>query len=113
MLFADRFDLHKCSEVCGGDLSTFHEQQIRVRVVRGDLIDNALLREAIRGSEAVLSALGPASLLHPKDLLITRATEAITSVMKQENVNRLIAISSAPPPTRATVSMGRSGFRRC
>ena len=65
----------------------------RVRVVRGDLTDSPL-RETIRGSEAVLSALGPTALPHPKDLPITRATEAIISAMKQESVNRLIAIST-------------------
>ncbi|MBP2448106.1 putative NADH-flavin reductase [Rhizobium leguminosarum] len=66
----------------------------RVRVVRGDLTDHALLREAVRSSDAVISALGPTSLQHPKGRPITRATEAIISAMKQENVQRLIAVST-------------------
>lgn len=69
-------------------------EEPRVRVVRGDLSDIALLRDAIRGSDAVLSALGPTSVPHPRDLPITRATEAIISAMRQEDVGRLIAVST-------------------
>ncbi|MET2525778.1 NAD(P)H-binding protein [Ralstonia pseudosolanacearum] len=65
-----------------------------VRVIRGELTDSELLREAIRESDAVLSALGPSRQPHPKDLPITRATEAIISAMKQEQVKRLIAVST-------------------
>ena len=72
--------------------STFHDPD--VRVIRGSLTDITLLREAIRGSDAVLSALGPTALRHPSGLPITKATEAIISAMKQENVTRLIAIST-------------------
>ncbi len=66
----------------------------RVRVVRGDLLDSAVLREAVRGADAVLSALGPSKTPHPKDLPITRATQAVICAMSQENVTRLIAIST-------------------
>ncbi len=69
-------------------------EEPRVRVVRGDLADMALLREAIRGSDAVISALGPTSFPHPKDLPITCATEAIISAMGLEDVQRLIAVST-------------------
>lgn len=72
--------------------SAFHDPD--VRVVRGSLTDATLLREAIGGSDAVLSALGPTALRHPSGLPITKATEAIISAMKQENVTRLIAIST-------------------
>ena len=66
----------------------------KVRVIRGDLTDNHPLREAIGGSDAVLSALGPTSIQHPRGLPITRATEAIISAMKAQNVKRLIAVST-------------------
>ncbi|WP_042859004.1 NAD(P)-dependent oxidoreductase [Dickeya sp. NCPPB 3274] len=69
-----------------------------VRVVRGELTDRNRLREAISGSDAVLSALGPTSLKHPKNLPITTAMNAITSVMKQEGVKRLIAVSTGTAP---------------
>lgn len=72
--------------------SAFHDPD--VRVVRGSLTDVTLLREAISGADAVLSALGPTAPRHPSDLPITKATEAIISAMKQENVTRLIAIST-------------------
>jgi len=65
-----------------------------VRVIRGEFTDVGSLRVAIRGSDAVLSALGPAKMPHPKDMPITRATEAIVSAMKQEHVKRLIAVST-------------------
>jgi putative NADH-flavin reductase len=62
-----------------------------VRIIRGDLTDRTLLEEAIRGADAVLSALGPTKLSHPKDLPITRATDAIISTMEQVGVKRLLA----------------------
>lgn len=70
----------------------------RVRVVRGELTDAALLGDAIRGSDAVLSALGPTSLRHAKDLPITRATEAIIVAMQRERVARLVAVSTGTAP---------------
>lgn len=72
--------------------SSFH--RANVRVVPGELTNRDALTEAIDGSDAVLSALGPTSPQHPNDMPITRATEAIISVMKQEDVSRLIAVST-------------------
>lgn len=65
-----------------------------VRIIRGELTDMNCLQAAIRGSDAVLSGLGPAKMPHPKGLPITRATEAIISAMKREHVKRLIAVST-------------------
>ncbi|MDA8519262.1 NAD(P)-dependent oxidoreductase [Acidovorax sp. NCPPB 4044] len=65
-----------------------------VRAISGALTDAARLREAIRGSDAVLSALGPTALRHPGDLPITHAMEAIILAMEQEGVKRLIAVST-------------------
>lgn len=70
----------------------------QVRVIRGDLLDTERLAEAVCGSEAVLSALGPTSLKHPNDLPIARAIQAILSVMQQEGINRFIAISTGTAP---------------
>jgi putative NADH-flavin reductase len=71
-----------------------------VSVVRGDFADMNRMQEAIRGSTAVLSALGPTRFSHPGNLPITHATEAIITAMKRERVSRLIAVStgSAPDP---------------
>ncbi|KQQ78206.1 flavin reductase [Xanthomonas sp. Leaf131] len=65
-----------------------------LRVLRGDLTDTALLRDAVRGSDAVVSALGPTTVPHPGNQPITRATEAIIAAMAAENVSRLIAVST-------------------
>lgn len=69
-------------------------QNPNVNVIRGELTDKERLKEAIRGSDAVLSALGPTSPQHPKELPITRAIEAVISAMRDEHVKRLIAIST-------------------
>ncbi|QCJ01045.1 NAD(P)-dependent oxidoreductase [Agrobacterium larrymoorei] len=79
-------------------------QDDRVHVVRGDLSDSAVLREAVRGADAVLSALGPSKTPHPRHLPITRATQAVISAMKEENVTRLIAISTGTRTAGTTVS---------
>jgi uncharacterized protein YbjT (DUF2867 family) len=73
----------------------------RVRIVKGDLLDPAALDEAIAGSAAVLSALGPTRLPHPKDLPITRATGAIIQAMARQKVRRLIAVSTGTAPDPA------------
>lgn len=83
----------------GIDITVFARSQTpfthpQVRVVRGDLTDLDVLRDALRGTDAVLSALGPTSLAHPGDLPITHATRAIISAMKLENIDRLIAVST-------------------
>jgi putative NADH-flavin reductase len=69
-------------------------QNPNVNVIRGKLTDKERLKEAIRDSDAVLSALGPTSPQHPKNLPITRATEAIISAMQEEHVKRFVAIST-------------------
>lgn len=72
--------------------SSFHKQN--VRVVRGDITNIEVLRDAISGADAVISALGPTKFPHPKDLPITRATDAILKVMMEEQVKRFVAVST-------------------
>src|SRR5690242_12904896 len=69
-----------------------------VRIVRGELTDMKILAEAIRGADAVLSALGPTQTNHPKDLPITQAYKAIIPVMQHEGVKRLIVTSTPTAP---------------
>jgi putative NADH-flavin reductase len=71
-----------------------------VDVRRGELDDVALLREAVRGSDAVLSGLGlrlpglaPWAKPEQADFL-DRSTTAIISAMQAEGVKRLLAISA-------------------
>lgn len=65
-----------------------------VRIVQGDLTDKTIVREAVHEADAVLSALGPTSLNHPRDIPITRATETILAAMVDEQVMRFVATST-------------------
>jgi hypothetical protein len=69
-----------------------------IKIIKGELTDKKLLAETIRGADAVISALGPTRLNHPKNLPITEAYKAIISVMEQEGVKRLITTSTGTAP---------------
>lgn len=65
----------------------------RLRVVQGELGDPARLEEAIAGSEAVLSGLGPVRG-GPKDIMEV-AAKTLIPVMKKAGVGRLITVTGA------------------
>jgi uncharacterized protein YbjT (DUF2867 family) len=70
----------------GGDLKG-------AKVIVGDARDETALREALKGRDAVVSALGtPASPFREVTLLST-ATRALVSAMKVEHVSRLVCIT--------------------
>jgi uncharacterized protein YbjT (DUF2867 family) len=72
----------------------------------GDARDEATLRRALKGREAVVSALGtPASPFREVTLLST-ATRALVNAMKLEQVSRLICITGIG----AGDSKGHGGF---
>ena len=76
------------------------------KLIVGDARDERALREALRGRDAVVSALGtPASPLREVTLLST-ATRALVDAMKAERVSRLIAITGLG----AGDSVGHGGF---
>jgi len=60
-----------------------------VTVVEGQLDDETLLRQTIRGHDAVISVIGP-SPQQPHDHVITDAYKTIFAAMKAENVARFI-----------------------
>lgn len=71
-----------------------------VRVLRGDLTNETFLRDAVRGQDAVLSALGlrlrglaPWHQPERPDFLVA-STAALVAAMKAEGVERLLAISA-------------------
>lgn len=71
-----------------------------VRVLRGNLTSEGFLREAVRGQDAVLSALGlrlkglaPWNKPERPDFLVA-STSALLGAMKAEGVMRLLAISA-------------------
>jgi uncharacterized protein YbjT (DUF2867 family) len=77
-----------------------------VRLVVGDVREAKVLREALRGQDAVVSALGtPASPFRDVTLL-SSATRALVQAMKAEHVARLVAITGIG----AGDSRGHGGF---
>ncbi|MBW7963251.1 NAD(P)-dependent oxidoreductase [Bradyrhizobium sp. BR 10261] len=77
-----------------------------VRLVLGDVRAAKVLREALRGQDAVVSALGtPASPFRDVTLL-SSATRALVQAMKAEHVARLVAITGIG----AGDSRGHGGF---
>jgi uncharacterized protein YbjT (DUF2867 family) len=76
------------------------------QLVLGDARDEATLRRALEGREAVVSALGtPASPFREVTLLST-ATRALVNAMKLEQVSRLVCITGIG----AGDSRGHGGF---
>lgn len=76
------------------------------KLVVGDARDEKALRQAVKGQDIVISALGtPASPLRDVTLL-SIATQALANAMKAEKVSRLIAITGMG----AGDSAGHGGF---
>lgn len=76
------------------------------KIVVGDARDETMLRQAVNGRDAVISALGtPASPFRDVTLLST-ATRALVSAMKAEHVSRLVTITGMG----AGDSAGHGGF---
>jgi putative NADH-flavin reductase len=63
-----------------------------LRVVRADIRDPGSLREAIRASDAVVSAVGPAG--RKSGNLYSDGARAIVTAMRETGVGRLLAITS-------------------
>lgn len=77
-----------------------------LRLVVGDARNETALRQAVKGRDAVISALGtPASPVKEVSFLST-ATRALVSAMKSEQVQRLITITGIG----AGDSAGHGGF---
>jgi putative NADH-flavin reductase len=77
-----------------------------VTIIQGDAQDEKALREALKGRDAVISALGtPPSPLREVNLLST-ATQALVRAMKSEKVSRLVCITGIG----AGDSAGHGGF---
>lgn len=75
-------------------------------VILGDVRDEGALRQALKGQDAVVSAIGtPASPFREVTLLST-ATRAVVKAMKAEQVHRLVCITGLG----AGDSKGHGGF---
>ncbi len=82
-----------------GDLGGAH-------LVTGDARDANVLRSALKGQDAVLSALGTPASPFREVTLLSSATWALVEAMKAEQVSRLVAITGIG----AGESAGHGGF---
>lgn len=77
-----------------------------VKLFVGDARDETSLREALKGRDAVISALGTPASLFKEVTFLSAATRVLVSAMKAEQVSRLIAITGIG----AGDSTGHGGF---
>jgi len=76
------------------------------KVVVGDVRDEKALLEALKGQDAVVSALGTPGSPFREVRLLSTATRALVSAMKAEHVSRLVCITGMG----AGDSAGHGGF---
>ncbi|MBZ9740876.1 MULTISPECIES: NAD(P)-dependent oxidoreductase [unclassified Mesorhizobium] len=76
------------------------------KLIVGDARDEEVLRQALKGRDAVISALGTAASPFREVTLLSSATRTLVTAMKAENVSRLVAITGLG----AGDSAGHGGF---
>lgn len=76
------------------------------RLVAGDARDVGALRSALKGQDAVVSALGTPASPFKEVTLLSTATQALVTAMQEEHVSRLVAITGIG----AGNSAGHGGF---
>jgi len=64
----------------------------RLRIIKGDVLDRALVREAVEGHDVVISALGRGMNLGPTTLIST-GTQNIVQGMQYSKVRKLLVVS--------------------
>jgi len=78
----------------------------RAKLIVGDARDEIALRQALKGRDAVISALGTAASPFREVTFLSSATRTLVSAMKAEQVSRLICITGIG----AGDSAGHGGF---
>ncbi|MET4066135.1 uncharacterized protein YbjT (DUF2867 family) [Bradyrhizobium sp. S3.2.6] len=76
------------------------------KLIVGDARDEKVLRQALKGRDAVVSALGTRASPFREVTLLSTATRALTSAMQIEQVSRLVCITGMG----AGDSVGHGGF---
>ncbi|MDB5614311.1 MAG: flavin reductase [Devosia sp.] len=76
------------------------------KLVIGNALDEVVLRQALKGQDAVISALGTPPSPFKEVTLLSTATRALVSAMQAEHVARLVAITGIG----AGDSVGHGGF---
>ena len=82
----------------------------RLRVVVGELSDPAAIQQAVQGSQAVISALGPSLKRGATGTPVTDGTNNILKAMQATGVNRFIGLAtpSVPDPRDQPTLKGRA-----
>ncbi len=76
------------------------------KLIVGDVRDEIALRQALKGQDAVISALGTPASPFREVTLLSSATRVLVSAMKAEHVSRLVSITGIG----AGDSAGHGGF---
>jgi putative NADH-flavin reductase len=76
------------------------------KLIVGDVRDEKVLREALKGQNAVVSAIGTPASPFSEVTLLSTATRALVGAMKAEHVSRLVCITGMG----AGDSVGHGGF---
>ncbi|MGA9491773.1 MAG: NAD(P)H-binding protein [Mycobacterium sp.] len=74
------------------------ESDPRRVTIAGELSDQARIQQAVRGSEAVISALGPLLRRNSKGTPVTDGTMNIVAAMQTEHVGRYIGLATPSVP---------------
>jgi nucleoside-diphosphate-sugar epimerase len=82
----------------------------RLRVVVGELSDTAAIQQAVQGSQAVISALGPSLKRGATGTPVTDGTDNILKAMQATGVDRFIGLAtpSVPDPRDQPTLKGRA-----
>src|SRR2546428_1593715 len=70
----------------------------RVAVVQGDVVDAASVAAAVRGHDAVISAVGPAHTPDARPQMLGDAARALIAGVPRASVRRLLALAGAGGP---------------
>lgn len=78
--------------------SKLPESHAHLTVRTGELADSAAVREAVHGSHAVISALGPLLKPFSHGAPLTEGTRTIVTAMRAEGVSRLVGLATPSIP---------------
>jgi len=70
----------------------------KLTTVTGELSDAQRIRQAVRGADAVISALGPSLKRGAKGTPVTDGTQNVVAAMSAENVRRYIGLATPSVP---------------
>jgi nucleoside-diphosphate-sugar epimerase len=76
------------------DPAKLGQRQPELSIVTGELSDDDLVRRAMRGADAVMSALGPSLKRSAKGTPVTIGTHNIVAAMEAENIGRFIGLAT-------------------